>query len=526
MYRRLALASLALLLFASASLAQSSTRPNIVVIMIDDEDVASLNMLVARGLMPNLKKHLLDKGYEFTESFSTTVYGAPAPASFLTGQYPHNHREIGTSPIFGGVPKFNEASTVATWLQRAGYRTGLAGRYITGYGVHTSPTSIPPGWTTWAGLVEYDGWATDLYKINLNGTVVDFGALARQAGIALYQTDVLAWLAGEFIRTSPAGQPFFLWVTPVAFNREIWPGPSVYNVCPDETAPLYPYLGGEWWSVSQRPPARYWDSIYGNPTFPLPQPPSFNEEDVSDKPAWLQRMAQMPPAQVDCIQKRYWRRLEVMRGVDDLVGYIMQMLESTNTLENTVIIFAGDNGLLDGQHRFPEKLPAYEDGIRVPLVIRTRTSSQPTRISRTVLTMDLAPTIAQFAGVTPGHAVDGRSLVALMENADGPWRRMFLFEHGPGYTGTPIPGYSPPPDYFALRTDLTAPRLFLQYVAVAEGVAGEYYDMAVDPFQLQNLFARSDRQTEISTLKQWLAAMRSCGGGFCQVLEDYFSVPR
>jgi hypothetical protein len=261
--------------------------------------------MVERGLMPNLKRHLLDVGYEFKDAFTIGTYGATSRAGFLTGQYPHNHKEVGSDPLFGAPVKFNERSTVATWLKNAGYRTGLVGRYITGYGVHTSPTYIPPGWSFWAALKEYEGWGTARYHVSINGTIVDFGAIADAFGIELYQTDILAWLAGEFIRTNPAGQPFFLWLTPVAFNREIWPGPTIYNVCPDAACPWYPYFGGEVWGISQRPPLRYMDTIYGDEVnFPLPRTPSFNEEDVSDKPEWVQMTQPMTAGNIDCLGER------------------------------------------------------------------------------------------------------------------------------------------------------------------------------------------------------------------------------
>ena len=512
--------------FASAN-AQSRTPPNIVVIMIDDEDVASLRLLVDRGLMPNLKRYLLDVGDEFTEAFVVGSYGATSRAGFLTGQYPHNHREVGTDPLFGGPIKFNQASTVATWLQSAGYRTALVGRYITGYGVHNPPTSIPPGWTKWGGLVEYDGWVTDLYKININGAVVDFGALAAYYGVEFYQTDVLAQLAGLFIRT-PDPRPFFLWLTPVAFNREIWPGPSVYNVCPDPTAPWFPILGGEVWGISQRPPRRYMDTIFGDVTnFPLPQTPSFNEADVSDKPWWLQQTPSLTPQRVDCLQKRYWRRLEVMRSADDLVGTVMTALEETNTLSNTVVVFTGDHGLLDGQHRYPEKGAAYEEIIRAPLVIRTPTSTAPRRIKGMALTIDLAPTIAAFAGATPTHVMDGRSLIPLMQNPDMPWRRVALFQHGiPTWgTGNGAAGIFQAPHFFALRTTDPAPRTFVHYPTVTVGIPGEYYDLSSDPYQLENLYGAAARQNELGQLHWWLNAMKTCSGVVCQILENYFSVP-
>ena len=312
-------------------------------------------------------------------------------------------------------------------------------------------------------------------------------------------------------------------MTPVAWNREIRPGPSVYNVCPDPSSPWFEIMGGEWWSVSLRPPQRYRDTIWGDLSFPLPQSPSFNEADISDKPAWLQQVPPMSSYMIDCLQKRYWTRLEVMRAADDLVGHVMTTLESTGRLSNTVVIFTGDQGLLDGQHRYPEKSPPYDEGLRIPLVIRTRTSNAPVQLSQLTMTTDLAPTVAQMAGVTPAHVVDGRSLVPVMQNPAMPWRKMYLFEHGPGYTSATIPA---PPTYFALRTDGVTPHLFAEYQGVTTGVAGELYDMTADPFQLQNKYAAPELRARVVLWRQWLAAMRTCSGAVCQILEALFTVPQ
>jgi N-acetylglucosamine-6-sulfatase len=514
-----------LVLLIPAMGAAQSSRPNIVVIMIDDEDVASLRLMVDKGLMPNLKTHLLDVGYEFVDAFTIGTYGATSRAGFLTGQYPHNHKEIGSDPLLGAPIKFNDRSTVAVWLQNAGYRTGLAGRYITGYGVHSSPAYVPPGWSFWAALKEYEGWATDKYLISINGTVVDFGALAEQYNTELYQTDILAWIGGEFIRSNPADQPFFLWLTPVAFNREIWPGPSIYSVCPDPASSWYAYFGGDAWGISQRPPRRYMDTLFGDYlNFPLPRTPSFNEEDVSDKPAWVQMTPQIAQQNIECLQKRYWRRLEVMRAADDLVGYVMDTLAATQALSNTVVIFTGDSGLLDGQHRHPDKGSAYEEVIRTPLVIRTRESSGPQRISGIALTTDLAPTVAEIAGVTPAHVVDGRSLVPIMANPSLPWRKQALLEHGtPAWTaGSGEMGFYSPPHFFALRIAVPA-RTFVSYPTVSSGINGEYYRLETDPFQLTNLFADPSAQTEIGGITPWLNAMKTCRGAWCRWLEDNFN---
>jgi len=486
--------------------------------MLDDFDAASLEVAIAGGLAPNIKRYFTDEGYTFTNSFVTSTFGSPTRATYLTGQYPHNHGEIGGDAILGSVPKLNEASTIATWLRGAGYRTAHVGRYLTGYGWFTPATSKPPGWDDWYGLVDPTTWSTEKYVINANGTLIDVGAIAASSGVEMHQTDVLAYLAGSLIQQAPTfNRPFFVSVSPITFNRERFPGPTTYNVCPDPDEPVF---GGSYWGVAQKPPARHRDTVFGNTTeFPLPQPPSFNEEDISDKPLWAQVNPRLTETEIDCLQKRYWRKLENLRGVDDLVGYVMASLTATGAISNTVVMLTSDAGDMDGQHRFPEKMPAYDPSIRVPLLIRTPTNSTPTTIAKLVLNTDLAPTIAAFANVTPGLVVDGRSLLPLILNPDlSPWRSMGLVEHVVTTQASTTFGY--PPNYLAIRTVAPVARTFVRYPTLTASLNGELYDLGTDPFQLDNLFTDPLRQTEVARLDIFMHYLRSCKGPTCTILEN------
>ena len=495
--------------------AGQTAKPNIVVFLIDDYDVESLNLLVQKGMMPNLKKYFLDVGFNFTESFSVASLGAPSRATFLTGQYPHNHRVRANFPPNGGVTYLNEASTVATWLRSAGYRTSYVGRYLTGYGWWTEPTRVPPGWDEWLALVDPSSTNMVNYQINGGGTLFDFGQFATDLGIELYQSDMLAWLAGNVIQRSLATpKPFFITVAPLAFNLEL----PLYHECANPADPNG--LGGNIWGFAQRPPIRYMNTIHGNDVdFPLPAKPSFDEVDVEDKPDWVKARPRLAGDDLDCLKRRYWRKLEVMRAVDDQIGYVMGALETAGVLSNTFAIFTGDNGWNEGEHRLPYKGYAYEEAIRVPLLIRPRTSTGPRVVQNLVLNTDLAPTIAQLAGATQTHPVDGRSLVPLLLNPASPWRKMGLLEHvaDGGYFGDPNP-----PNYFGLRTDVTKPRTYVRYPNVPSGLTGELYDLSTDPYQLQNLFADPGRVSERDQLEAWLNAMKTCAGVTCQLLENYF----
>jgi arylsulfatase A-like enzyme len=488
--------------------------------MIDDLDMPTLETLISKELMPNLKSYFVDVGTAFPETFAVSGLGGPSRATFLTGQYPHNHGMLGNYPPIGGITKLNQASTLATWMNSAGYYTALVGRHVTGYGWWTDPRAVPPGWDDWNALVEPGAFSMRNYSVNLKGTIVDFGALATATGYDLYQTDVLSALAAASIRRAAAQtDPLFLLLTPVIWNREIGP---IYNVCadPNDTGPF----GGNFWGVSEQPATRHLDTVFGDHlNFPLPQAPSFDEADVEDKPDWVKANPRLTIDDVDCLTKRYWRKLEAFRAVDDMLGTVMRELEAAGELTSTIAIFTGDNGLMDGQHRFPEKTTAYEEAIRVPLWVRLPGVTTPRTSSRLVLSTDLAPTIAQLGQATMTHVADGRSIVPLLQNPEySPWRTIGLLEYRME-GGQTYERFTGPPDYFAVRTSSDRPRLYVQYPTVTTGVRGELYDLVNDPFQLDNLYTDPLRQPEKDRLEPWLNAMKTCRGFTCYLLESLFS---
>ena len=497
------------------ALAQS--RPNIVLIMVDDLNVSMLRTMLDKGMMPNVKSHFVDTGYEFTNAFVTRALGGPSRATSLTGLYAHNHGVLGhLNETNGGISRFNASSTVATWLKASGYRTGYVGKYLPGYGTWTAPTYVPPGWSDWTGVLEPHNHAMDDYSLNKNGLVTDFGPLYQQYGDVAHQMNILTLQAGNFVRNAPAFQrPFFLYVAPPAVNMEL----PFYNECPNPSAPLW---GGNFWGATMRAPVRHWNTIFGNLTdFAVPMNPSFNEEDVTDKPDWVQQNPRLSPEDIDCLQKNYWRRLEALRSVDDLVGYVVQSLESTGAMANTVLMLTSDNGVYYGEHRLGEKSSAYEASIRVPLYVRAPWTTVPRQLTHHVVNNDLAPTIAQLAGVVPWHAPDGRSIVPLLQNpTTTAWRKIFLLEH---WFEVDVP-VTTAPTLFAVRTGTsTRPRLFVTYPTATSGVPAELYDLMLDPFELSNVVFDPARQAEAVRLANWLTALTTCRGLICTVLENRFT---
>jgi N-acetylglucosamine-6-sulfatase len=449
----------------------AAKRPNIVLIDTDDQTQASVRF------MPNVQRLLAAQGATFDNSFVSYSLCCPSRATVLTGQYAHNHGVLGNSPPNGGYHRLDHTNTLALWLQRAGYRTILIGKYLNGYG-KPNPTEVPPGWSEWFGLTKLTFLAS---QINENGRLVT--TPNDESG---YQTDVLSRLAQESIRRNArTGKPFFMWLTPhVPHNG----GPAD----PDDPK------GGV---GTTRPPARYRDRFAGEP---LPMPPSFNEADVSDKPAAVRNLPPLTPQRIAAIKEAYQQQLEADLGVDDMVKAVVDTLRATGKLSNTLIVFTSDNGFFHGEHRVPQgKVRLYEPSIRVPLIVRGPGVPRNVHRKQIVANIDLAPTVVALAKAKPRRTMDGRSLVPLFRSASVGASRNLLLEDPTGAAGNPRL-------YVGVRTNRYV------YAEYANGDR-ELYDLAKDPDELQSQHANPAYDVIKTALAARLHALVSCAGARCHV---------
>ncbi|HKH12032.1 MAG TPA: sulfatase [Rubrobacter sp.] len=467
--------------------ARTADRPNVVLIVTDDLDVGLLERYGER--YPNIGR-LAAEGTTFENSFVTDPLCCPSRATTLRGQYAHNHHIIGNWPPLGGAGKFRdlgrEESTVATWLRGEGYRTTLVGKYMNDY--HGG--RVPAGWDEWYGI---SGGHLG-HDLNENGSVRHYDE------DRFHLDDVLADKAAGSVRRSPEhGAPFFMWVGTQAPHAPATPAPRHEGTFPDAG---------------------------------LPRSPSFDEGDVSDKPDWVRDNPPLGQGQVSSMQDLYRNRLRSMLAVDEMVGRLMDALEETGELDNTYVFFTSDNGWHAGEHRLTTgKWTAYEEDIRVPLMVRGPGVPAGRTLPHLVLNNDLAPTFADLANVDPPGFVDGRSLGPLLTDDPPPtddWRDAFLVEAatemGPTAAVPPLSGDPPPESRHVPREHWGRPGLEAVrtgsslYVEYGDGER-ELYDLRGDPNELDNRYETAD-PTLLRRLRGRLAALRGCSGSGCRAAED------
>jgi N-acetylglucosamine-6-sulfatase len=457
----------------SAQAAAAPPRPNVVVLETDDQTLAEMEVL------PNVRRLIGDEGVTFDENFDSFSLCCPSRASFLTGQYSHNNGVRGNALPQGGFEKLDGTRTLAVWLQQAGYYTVHLGKYLNGYG-RRNPLEIPPGWSEWHGSVDPSTYRYYNYTLNENGVLTTYCAVPQPS---CYQTDVYRDKANEIIRRrAPEATPFFLWV---AFLADHAGNPRDPDDPPNLATPV--------------PAPRYKDRFAGTP---LPQPPSFNEADVSDKPAGIRQRALLTPRQIAGIQENWQQRRETLLAVDDAVASIVERLRQTGELDNTLLVFTSDNGFFHGEHRVRSgKVLLYEESIHLPLLMRwTGNNSLPRGVHRKQLTMNVddAETILDATGARAGRTEDGVSLLRLWRDGGLELGRDLLVDNTPG----------------AGHFDAIRSRNFL-YAEYQNGDR-ELYDLQKDPYELQSQHANPAYDQIRNALALRLHNLMTCAGATCR----------
>lgn len=477
------------------ALDDAAARPNIVVIMTDDQRVDDLYATVGgRPLMPNARKLIGGKGVTFTRNYSSYSLSCPSRSTFLTGQYAHNHgitaNKFPSGPYCGSPGIFDVQNSLGLWLQAAGYRTMIAGRYLNAWPAPaTNPRELTaPGWDRWYVAVPVQPVQAALfyeYYLNENGTVTPpVPHLLKED--SNYFTDVIHERIHESIRATPSDQPVFAWIAHRPPHEDV--------VAPEGPEPAERHqLLAE--------------------AIELPRYLAFDERSYGDKPSFLREQPRVVFGERRQIDLRWRRRLASLASADEQIAELVETLRETGRLDNTYLVFTSDNGFLNGEHRLPKgKIRPYEESTRIPLMIAGPGIAEGEVSSELVSNVDLAPTLLELSGARPTHPLDGRSLMPFATDPAKRTGRPLLLQSfrddSEDSVGTNIRVQVPP--YRALVHGR------YKFVVHKNG-EGELYDLERDPLELDNAYDAPAYAAVRAYFAPILERLRRCAAKACRI---------
>ncbi len=431
-------------------------RPNIVVILVDDmrwDEFGSGGHNYIKT--PNIDR-IAKEGAYFLNAFATTPLCSPSRACFLTGQYAHTNGIIGNT---ARNAQSHQLNTFPIQLHDNGYATAFIGKWHMG-----NDDSKRPGFDYWVSM-KGQGEAIDP-GLNING---------EQKTTKGYVTDILTDHALQFINQK-RDQPFLLYLAHKALHPNLTQRDdgSVVNIGEGDFVAAKRHMGMYETAVFKR-----------RPNYNIPP---------LDKPALARSLTGLPPlsSETSTTEKTIRQRSEMLMGVDESLGTILKALEDKGELDNTIIVFTSDHGYWYGEHCLnDERRLAYEEGIRIPMLVRyPKTIKAGMKPKQMVLSIDLAPTLLELAGVNPAKSIQGKSWVPIFSGKVKSWRNSFLVEY---YSDIVFPrivnmGYK------AVRNQRYK---YIHYTEL-EGM-DELYDLEKDPYELRNVIG--DKKM-IGTLKE------------------------
>jgi len=440
---------------------------NVVFVLTDDHRYDAMGFMGHPFLETPHMDRLAKGGINFTAGYVTTSLCSPSRASILTGQYAHTHRVVdNNNPVPEGTIFFPQ------YLQAAGYNTAFFGKWHMGGG----SDDPRPGFDRW---VSFRGQGH--YLPHPSGLNVDGKRVERKGHI----TDEITDYCVDWINEQTGDKPFFVYLSHKAVHAQFTP--------------------------CDRHKGRY-----ANVEVPTPKTQPDTPENFADKPRWVQDQRNSWHG-VDFayhtgidVKKFYRDYCETLLGVDDSLGRVMDTLEAKGWLDDTLIIYMGDNGFYMGdngfcfgEHGLIDKRHAYEASMRVPFMAHCPELFEGGQsIDKVVANIDVGPTVLHAAGLKTPDQMQGRSFLDVMTGTEDDWRDSLLYEY---YWERNFPQT---PTMHAIRTDRWK---FIRYVGIWD--CEELYDMQNDPLEEHNLITSEEHQDLIAQLKDQLFTKLEETGG-------------
>ena len=473
-----------LFLSVRSQIVSKKSGPNIVFILADDHRYDAMGFT---GAFPGLETPNLDRmartGIYIPNATVATALCSPSRASILSGQYPHRHRVVDNQAPLPANTHFFPSD-----LQKAGYSTAFVGKWHMG----NADDAPQPGFNHW---ISFKGQGVYYNPtLNINGKNVSY----RDSS---YTTDILTDLSIDWIKKQDKQKPFFLYLSHKGVhaifepakrhkgkykNLAFAPPPSMF-ITPGKNELAVQLKAAADSSILRRG----WKVNY------------------NDIPDWVKNQRYSWHG-VDYLYHGelsfidfYRQYLETLLAVDESVGKVLSFLESTGQMDNTVVIYMGDNGFSFGEHGLIDKRHAYEESMRVPLLIYAPSlSKEPRVINEVIQNIDIAPTILNIARVTKPSSMQGNSFLPFIKGQHIPWKEKAFYEYYWEYD------FPQTPTIFALRTDR------YKYI-YNHGVwdINELYDLKNDPYEMNNLIRSEDHQTIAHTMRDEIFNWLESTGG-------------
>lgn len=441
---------------------------NIVLILSDDHRHDFMGFMEGGPAFletPNLDR-MAAQGAHFRNAFVTTSLCSPSRASILTGQYMHHHRVVDNQrPVAEGTRFFPE------YLQEAGYTTGFVGKWHMGHD-HDEPRKGFNHWVSFKGQGTYFD-----PELNLNGS---------RKSIKGYTTDILADQALEWLKTRSDEDPFLLYLSFKAVHYPFQPAPRHHGRYEDKAID-YPMTMANTESNYQTQSNWIRERRYGihgidhMETGPLDKDPVPSFDDL------------------------YHRYCETVHGLDENIGRVLDYLDSSKLMENTIVVYLGDNGFALGEHGFYDKRDAFEESIRIPMLAMAPGLIKPgSKIDAMMLNMDLAPTLLEAANINiqKSMQLDGQSALPWLRGETIPWRDHILYEYHWEWN------FPATPTTLAIRGDRYK---YIYYHGVWD--RNGFYDLETDPNERVNLIKIPAYQEQILSMRSQLFQELDASGG-------------
>jgi len=493
--------------FSSISCRSKAGRPNIIFILSDDHACRAISSYDNRLIQTPHIDRLAEEGIRFLSSFVTNSICAPSRASILTGQYSHQHGVIDNS-----LEMKSQEGTFPVLFKKAGYQTALVGKW------HLKAT--PVGFDYFSILPDQGHY--------YNPDFIEKGRKYQEHG---YVTDILTEKCLSWLRNRDKSKPFLLFLNHKAPHRNWMPGPEALGLFRNEDLPvpetffddyntrcdaarlqemriadhaylsydlkLFP-LRDEEINEQEKTGLEYWMSVYNRLTDE--QKKAWNEAYRDENEEFRRKKLEGQELALWKYQRYIKDYLRCIASVDVSVGRVLELLDREGLADNTLVIYASDQGFFLGEHGWFDKRFMYEPSLRFPLLIRY-TDGVENRVDKEhmVLNVDIAPTLLEIAGLAVPAYMQGKSFKDILQGKRvSDWRESFYYHY------YEYPAVHSVKRHYGIRTSRY--KLIHFYYDID---CWELYDLMSDPEEINNVYNHLGYQNVRENLTKELNRLRA-----------------